>query len=77
MMDWEPVYRVATLGFVIGIAFHLAIMYLMNIRAFSLAMMSSYFLFLEPETLPALLRRLFRRDRTPVRRVPSAPETAG
>ena len=39
---------------VFGIGFHLAIGYMMSIETFSIAMISSYLLFLDPETLPRL-----------------------
>ena len=43
---------------VIGIGFHLAIAGLMGTYTFSLALIASYLLFLEPETLPRVARRL-------------------
>ena len=47
-----------------GIAFHVSIAWLMDIRTFSLAMVATYLLFLDPRTLPAWLRSL----RLPARR---------
>ena len=43
---------------ILGIFFHLGIGVLMNITTFSAAMIGSYLLFLDPETLPRLARRL-------------------
>ncbi len=59
---WFPRTRVAS--FIAGIGFHLFIGFLMHIPQFSVAMIGSYLLFLEPETLPALARRLGRHWRT-------------
>jgi HTTM domain len=52
-----------TPSLIIGIGFHLAISFLMNIDQFSASMISSYLLFLEPETLPAFVTKLFRRKK--------------
>jgi len=46
----------------VGISFHLAIAALLDIPTFSCAMVGAYLLFLEPETLPALARRLFGQE---------------
>lgn len=43
---------------ILGIFFHLGIGVLMNITTFSAAMIGSYLLFLDPETLPRLARRV-------------------
>lgn len=55
MLWWRPARR---LGIAIGVVFHLSIAFIMNIHVFSYAMIASYLLFLEPETVPGLLRRL-------------------
>lgn len=46
---------------IVGIGFHGSIMVLMNINTFSIAMMASYLLFLENDTLPNLARGIGRR----------------
>ncbi len=57
--------RTRPVALVLGSGFHLMIWLSMNIGSFSLAMVSTYVLFLDPETLPALGRRwLNRRART-------------
>jgi HTTM domain len=60
---WFPRTRVAS--FIAGIGFHLFIGFLMGISQFSIAMIGGYFLFLEPETLPALASRLGHHWKTP------------
>ena len=52
---WIPRIRPAAMLF--GIGFHLTIAFTMTIYVFSAAMISSYVLFLEPETLPRLVDR--------------------
>ncbi len=52
---WSPRWRRAAMAF--GIPFHVAIGYTMRIEIFSLAMISSYLLFLDPATLPKLWAR--------------------
>lgn len=64
---WVPRWRTAAMIF--GIGFHLMIGYTMRIGVFSAAMIASYLLFLDPETLP----RLFGRFRGPS--VAPAPAT--
>ncbi len=44
------------LSILLGISFHLAIAWTLSIHAFSFAMIASYLLFLDPNTLPDLLR---------------------
>ncbi len=46
------------LSMLLGIGFHLAVAWTLSIHVFSFAMIASYLLFLEPQTLPALLRRV-------------------
>ena len=46
---------------IVGVAFHLAIYFFMNIDSFSIAMIGTYLLFLEPETLPSLFKHLCGR----------------
>ena len=53
---WIP--RVRKPAMIFGICFHLSIAILMNIDTFSLAMIGSYLLFLDPETLPRLFARM-------------------
>jgi hypothetical protein len=68
---WWP--RARPLAMLAGVLFHLNIAIVMNIMAFSLAMIAGYLLFLDPETVPALLRRLARRmNLTPVRSGPGS-----
>lgn len=55
---WIPRWRVA--GMIFGIGFHISIAYVMNIDIFSAAMIASYLLFLDPETVP----RVWLRART-------------
>jgi hypothetical protein len=50
---WIPRWRIPAMIF--GVGFHLAIGYTMNIESFSLAMIASYLLFLDPGTLPRVL----------------------
>lgn len=45
-------------GMIVGVFFHLGIAFTMNIHVFSYAMIGSYLLFLEPDTLPRLVRRV-------------------
>ncbi len=52
---WIP--RVRPVAMILGIGFHLIIAFTMSIYVFSAAMISSYVLFLEPETLPRLVDR--------------------
>jgi hypothetical protein len=56
---WFP--RTRAVSFIVGISFHVLIGFLMHIAQFSLAMIGGYLLFLDPETLPALTRRLGHR----------------
>jgi len=49
---WIPRWRVA--GMIFGIGFHVAIAYVMHIDIFSAAMIASYLLFLDPETVPGV-----------------------
>lgn len=58
----------------VGVLFHLNIAVMMNIMAFSLAMIAGYLLFLEPETLPGLVQRMAgkRPEREPVRSGPGS-----
>ena len=63
---WSPRWRRA--GMVFGIPFHLAIGYTMGIGVFSLAMISSYLLFLDPATLPNLWGRLSGTPSPPPKR---------
>ncbi len=51
-----PRWRVAAMAF--GIPFHLAIGYTMRVEIFPAAMISSYVLFLDPETLPRVWQRV-------------------
>ncbi len=44
------------LSILLGIPFHLAIAWTLSIHVFSFSMIASYLLFLEPDTLPGLLR---------------------
>ncbi len=53
---WIPRVRVAAMLF--GVPFHLAIAYLMDINTFSAAMISSYLLFLDPDTVPQIWQRV-------------------
>lgn len=48
-----------TPSLIVGILFHIAIAALLGIPTFSCAMVGSYLLFLEPETLPSLARKRF------------------
>ncbi len=51
------------LAILLGISFHLFIFLTLNILNFTLAMIASYLLFLDPETLVARLRATVLRDR--------------
>ena len=51
------------IAIILGIGFHLGIFFTMNILNFTLAMIASYLLFLEPETLVSRLRPILLRDR--------------
>ena len=44
------------LSMLLGISFHLAVAWTLSIHVFSLVMIASYLLFLEPDSLPGLLR---------------------
>jgi len=55
------------LAILLGIGFHLSIAFSMDIFVFSLAMMASYLLFLDPETLIARLRPVVSRDKPALR----------
>ena len=48
---------------ILGIAFHIGLAVAMEVWSFSLAMIASYFLFLEPETLVSRLRTFATRNR--------------
>lgn len=48
--------RTRPVALIVGIGFHVGIAFLMNIGTFSYAMLGSYLLFLEPDTLRARLR---------------------
>ena len=68
----------------IGVVFHAAIAWLMNITIFSLAMIASYLLFLEPATVRGILMAAERRVRGTVSRfqrrplgAPSLPDRSG
>ena len=58
---WYRKTRVSS--FIVGILFHLSIATFMNINEFSYAMIGTYLLFLEPDTLPTLAMRLFQRTK--------------
>ena len=60
---WAPRWRTAAM--IVGIGFHLMIGYTMRIEVFSAAMIASYLLFLDPETLPRLFGRFSRAIRGP------------
>jgi hypothetical protein len=51
------------IAILLGTVFHLGIFFGMDILNFSLAMIASYFLFLDPETLVSRLRPILLRDR--------------
>ena len=53
---WFPRWRIAAMA--VGIPFHIAIGYTMRIEIFSAAMIASYVLFLDPETLPRVWQRM-------------------
>lgn len=53
---WVPRWRIAAMLF--GVFFHIAIGYTMRIEIFSAAMIASYVLFLDPETLPRVRERV-------------------
>ena len=53
--------RTRGVAIVVGTGFHLSIAFIMNIHVFSYAMIASYLLFLEPDTVPGALRRLVHR----------------
>jgi len=59
------------LSILLGISFHLAIAWTLSIHVFSLAMIASYLLFLEPHTLPGLF--LAGRLSRPCADRPSSP----
>jgi hypothetical protein len=67
---WLPVglwvRKTRTFSILLGILFHLAIAWVLGIHAFSMAMVASYLLFLEPHALSGLFGRLSRpcADRT-------------
>ena len=57
-------HRTRPAGLLAGISFHLSIAWIMNIHVFSYAVIASYLLFLEPETIPQLRQRLSCRLQT-------------
>lgn len=71
---WIPRLRIA--GMLFGIPFHLAIAYVMQIDIFSAAMISSYLLFLDPDTVPRLWLRLRDRFLRPAQSRPASPPPA-
>lgn len=56
---WIPRARVVAI--MVGIPFHLSIAFVMSIDTFSAAMIASYLLFLDPDTLPAYWGRFRQR----------------
>jgi len=60
---WIPKARPAAI--LVGTLFHLGIAFSMNIHVFSYSIIASYLLFLDPETLPEMVRtRLVRQTRS-------------
>ena len=59
--------RTRRLAIAVGVAFHLGIAFVMDIRVFSYAMIATYLLFLDPDTVPRALARLGRAAVTAAR----------
>ncbi len=55
--------KTRTFALILGIGFHIGLYLAMEVLSFSLAMISTYLLFLEPETLVSRLRPILLRDR--------------
>ncbi len=71
---WIPRARVAAMA--VGVGFHLAIAVTLGIYEFSLVMIASYLLFLDPDTLPRRIRALQSRKAQSRRRLAASSRAA-